>query len=265
MVQADLLDRAALDAALADVTTVIHLAAALSGPALTELNVTAAQRLAEASRRAGVRRFIHCSSAGIYGDGTNAAPHRETDPPKPETDYEGSKLAGERVVVAALGDDVPCLVLRPTGIYGPGRASTRAFLDHVRRQRWWVHGPTRVIVHPCFVDDAADAIVRAAAADDVTGILNVGGERALPYPELIELVARMLGSKATQISAPALVGTTLRGLSRIAPAPRLMHLGRPLVNRAVDTDQCARRLGTVPVTLVEGWRRTVAAYRSTTS
>jgi UDP-glucose 4-epimerase len=59
-------------------------------------NVVATQRLLEASRDLGVRRFVYASSSSIYGD-TSDLPMREQSLPRPISPYGVTKLAAEHL------------------------------------------------------------------------------------------------------------------------------------------------------------------------
>ena len=102
------------------VDAVIHVAGLfdLAAPtdALHRANVLAAERVADAARRAGVRRFVHVSSVTVIGRPRRAGV-REDEPTRPSRRYERSKLAGERAVRGVAG--LPLAVVRPSGIYGP--------------------------------------------------------------------------------------------------------------------------------------------------
>ena len=110
---------------LAGVDTVYHLAAAHLGASVPRaefwrVNVNALRDFLEESGRAGVRRFVHCSSVGVYGRIENP-PADEDTPCRPDLPYEESKLEGERVVLRAVADGVvQAVVLRPVWVYGPG-------------------------------------------------------------------------------------------------------------------------------------------------
>ncbi len=89
----------------------------------------ATEAIARAAREAGARRFLHLSSGGVYGDGRTATPHREAETPNPGTAYERSKLAAEMSVRRGLDDSrVECVILRPAGIFGSGRARNAGVL-----------------------------------------------------------------------------------------------------------------------------------------
>lgn len=67
-----------------------------------------------------VERFIYLSSLSIYGAIKEQQPYQEiteSDTPQPNTAYGKSKLMAEQVLASAA--NLPYVVLRPTGVYGP--------------------------------------------------------------------------------------------------------------------------------------------------
>ncbi len=278
VVGGDLEDAASLARAAAGAETVVHLAARVPGSTVPEsmlerVNAAGTSALAGAARDARVRRFVHVGSAGVYGDGATLAPHRETDPPHPGNGYERSKLAAEAALRGELdGSEVRWTILRPAGVYGPGRPATASLFRQVARRRLWLHGPSVVIVHPTYVDDVVAAIRLVLGRDDVAGqIFNVGGERALDYMELVALIGARLGRSPMQLRAPAWSGraaAAAAGLWRMlgagAPA-RLERLGRPIVNRGLDISKARQVLAFEPVPLARGLDATAASLRNGTS
>jgi nucleoside-diphosphate-sugar epimerase len=230
--------------------------------------VRAADATARAARDAGVERFLHVSSGGVYGDGHTAAPHRETDTPNPGNAYERSKLAGEIAVQSALdGSSVRLVILRPAGIYGPSREATRAFFDEVRHRRLWLHSSPNVIVHPTYVSDVVQASIKTLRLDRWTEpVINVAGERPLRFQDFVDLSARALCTRARHLIIPAWIGrplasTTARAL-RIARAPvpeAIERMRRAYINRSLDTTLAKRMLGFEPVDLESAIRLTVEA------
>jgi len=115
-VTGELTDPAALDAALAGVTAVVHLAGQPSEarwPVIRESNIEGCFQLFEAARRAGVRRVVFASSnhaAGFTPRGTAELP--PDTPPRPDTLYGVSKVFGEalgRYYSDRYGFAVACL------------------------------------------------------------------------------------------------------------------------------------------------------------
>lgn len=268
-VQADLADPASLRKALRGIETVVHAAAVVPDGAtpdeeLERVNADGTRALADAARAEGVRRFVHISSAGVYGDGRAADPHLESDPPSPGTAYERSKLAGELALVDALdGAGVSWTILRPQGLYGSDRPATAAFFREVGRRRFWLHGPARVLVHPTHVQDLASAVRLVINREDLNHeVINIGGDRAVEFRELIALIGARVGHVPSQYTAPRWTGEVAARIARLwstagQPPATLARMARSWVNRTVSIDKARRLLGFEPSTLEHGLEQTV--------
>jgi nucleoside-diphosphate-sugar epimerase len=66
------------------------------------------------------QKFLLMSSLSSYGKGNERtfAPIREDDPQTPDSAYGKSKLEAERIIRSQ--NHFPYIILRPTGVYGPG-------------------------------------------------------------------------------------------------------------------------------------------------
>src|SRR6185295_17733277 len=126
LVEGDIRDATALDAALAGIDAVVHLAAAgsvvksVADPETNfDVNVTGTFRVLDAARRAGVERTVQASTGGaLIGDAT--PPVDENSLPKPISPYGASKLAGEGYAYAfSQCYDLRTIALRFANIYGP--------------------------------------------------------------------------------------------------------------------------------------------------
>ena len=86
------------------------------------VNAEYTHHLLQALTAAGCKpdKFLLMSSLSSYGRGdeTTFSPILLRDPQKPDTAYGKSKLAAENYVRAQ--SDFPYVILRPTGVYGPG-------------------------------------------------------------------------------------------------------------------------------------------------
>ena len=110
---------------LAGADAVIHLAAAQHEVKKPDshfraVNVHGTVALLEACRAAGVGRFVHGSTIGVYGGREGVLD--ETTPPAPENIYGVTKLEAEGAVLAAQG--LPVVVVRISEVYGPATAGS---------------------------------------------------------------------------------------------------------------------------------------------
>jgi nucleoside-diphosphate-sugar epimerase len=90
-------------------------------------NVLGTQRLLEASRRAGVARFVYASSSSVYGNAL-AYPTTESTLPQPFSPYGATKLAAEHLCSAyAANWGLSTVALRYFSVYGPRQRPDMAF------------------------------------------------------------------------------------------------------------------------------------------
>jgi nucleoside-diphosphate-sugar epimerase len=204
-VRGDVRDRDLMRAALADVDTVVHLAAIVGDPACARepelaraVNLEATQALLDEARAAGVERVVFASTCSNYGKmADGAAPATEEWELRPVSLYAETKVEAERVVLAAAGDALATTCLRLATVYG---TSPRMRFDLTVNEftRDVVIGGDLVVYGEQFwrpyvhVRDAARAIamVLSAPRELVAGeVFNVGGSdenyRKLDIVELL--------------------------------------------------------------------------------
>jgi nucleoside-diphosphate-sugar epimerase len=191
------LTRDPLEPLLRDVHVVVHVAGLFdlgAPPAqLHAVNVEAAARVAGAAARQGVARFVHVSSVTVYGR-PRAVPADEATPFRPGNPYERSKAEGEGRVTGLLdAAGIPWVVVRPSGIYGPGGTyglavlmAAYALAGATGRSGGLVPfrgGPRMTHVH---VEDVAGAIAHLLDAEGVTGrAFNVADDTPMPWGDLL--------------------------------------------------------------------------------
>ena len=96
-----------------------------------EVNVTALQRLLKSAAKAGVRRFVSCSTADLAGN-VLTPPSDEESACATDDIYQITKAHGEYAALFADGKDgMEVTVVRPTVVYGPG--DRRRLKDIYRR------------------------------------------------------------------------------------------------------------------------------------
>ncbi|KQN90903.1 hypothetical protein ASE95_11460 [Sphingomonas sp. Leaf231] len=170
----DVLDPAALAAAMPGVDTVVH--TAVGGPRDTRVIVDGTRETLAAARAAGVRRFVHLSSVAVYGAARGRV-DEDAATDHPHGAYGAAKIVAETTCRAAA-DDMAVAILRPTLIYGPGSAAwTTLYLDRLQDGNWPVLGAAgRGDANLVHVDDLAGFITHLAVNDaPLAGTFNVNG------------------------------------------------------------------------------------------
>ncbi|HJC27954.1 MAG TPA: NAD-dependent epimerase/dehydratase family protein [Candidatus Dietzia intestinipullorum] len=217
-----------------------------------EVNVVGTVRLAEAARRAGVRRIVFTSSGGsIYGPVTEL-PVAESRPVDPLSPYAAGKVSGEIYLeMFSRLYGIEWTAVAPANVYGPrqdphGEAGVVAIFS----QRLLAGQPTRVFGDGgntrdyVFVDDVVEAFRRAADVPGAAGQrFNVGTGVETSDRELHTLVAGAAGAPDEPEYAPARLGDVARS--------------------ALDAARAAEILGWSPaVPIREGVSRTVDYFRA---
>ena len=127
----------------------------------------------------GARRFMHYSSCAAFGWDTPEIVD-ETWPTVIGEDfrYGVAKGASEHLVLAAHASGaIPCTIVRPTDVYGPGsRAWLIEPLKLVRARTLVLPGHGNGVFSPVYIDDLLDGTVLACTAPQGAGqIFTIGG------------------------------------------------------------------------------------------
>lgn len=253
---------------------VIHAAATVSlrrGPGFWEANVLGTRNALEAATRAGAARFLHISSVTVYGFDLPAEVN-ETHPVRPNgVPYVDTKIASEQVVLQAhAAGEVPCTIVRPGDVYGPGsRPWTILPVEEIAARRFVLPAMGRGVFTPVYIDNLVDGIVRAAAAPAAFGrVFNLTDGADLEARRFFAHYYSMLGRGRPWV-APTLVA---RELARLASAAgRARGAATEVTPAAVDylcrragysIDRARSALGYEPsIGLDEGMTRTESWLR----
>ncbi|GEC09607.1 oxidoreductase [Streptomyces spinoverrucosus] len=137
-VHGDLADPASLHGVCEGVTTVLHLAARIGGTPeeCRTVNEEGTRALLDEAARAGVHRIVQLGTAAVYGDGPHRGEREGRIPETPVSPTSETRLAGERLVLAAGGT-----VVRPYLVYGEGDTwVVPGLVQLLRRLPHWVDG-----------------------------------------------------------------------------------------------------------------------------
>ena len=198
VVEANVLDRPALDQVMRGVEVVYHLAAVISilpgkDEAVRRINIEGTHNVLQAARAAGVRRLLYTSSIHALSRTEHSGYIDESvpfDPQNPIGEYDRSKAAASLEVMDAVRDGLEAVVVCPTGVIGPHdyRSSEMGllFVD-------WMEDKSNVLIDGAFdfvdVRDVATGMILAAEK-------GVPGDLYILSGEQISLVTMMKIVKA---------------------------------------------------------------------
>nr|WP_314546633.1 complex I NDUFA9 subunit family protein [uncultured Massilia sp.] len=213
---ADLRDDAALRRLVAGRDAVINLVGILHsrrgdpyGPDFKQVHVDLPRRLVDACAAGGVPRYLHMSALGADRHGPSM--------------YARSKADGE--LAAASRPDVAATIFRPSVVFGPEDKFLNTF---ARLQRHFPVIPlagSRTRFQPVYVNDVAQAFVRALLDPATAGkTIELGGPQVYTLAELVRLAGRYAGHERRVLALPD-------GLARLQA--RLFELlpGEPILTR----------------------------------
>jgi nucleoside-diphosphate-sugar epimerase len=274
LVTGDLSDRDLLASAMEGSEVAFHIAAAfrearLSDQQYHDVNVTGTGNMVWAAARAGVRRFVHCSTIGVHGD-TGKTPANEDAPFAPPDHYCVTKVQGE-ILARELFEKhrLEGVVFRPLGIYGPGDTRFLKLFRSLKRGRFVMIGDGRTLYHMSYIDDLCEGIRLCAVRPEAPGeVFILGGDRHTTLNELVAAVAAAVGSSGPRLRVP--MWPVMAAARACEAVCRPLGIEPPLYprrvefftkDRAADISRARRLLGYSPrVSLEEGVRRTADWY-----
>lgn len=270
-VQADIRDRAALDAAFAahQPDAVMHLAAeshvdrSIDGPGdFIETNITGTYNMLEAARAYWTARgkpqdfrFHHISTDEVFGSLGPTGQFTETTPYDPRSPYSASKASSDHLVRAwAETYGLPVVLTNCSNNYGPFHFPEKlipvVILNALAGKALPIYGDGSNVRDWLYVEDHADALLLAVQKGAVGRSYAIGGENECSNLELVQSLCAILDELQPKAS-----GSYADQIEFVADRPG--HDAR----YAIDPTRIREELGWSPsVTVEEGLRLTVQWY-----
>jgi dTDP-glucose 4,6-dehydratase len=269
-VQADIRDRAALDATFNDhrPDAVMHLAAeshvdrSIDGPGtFIDTNVTGTYTLLEAARaywasqdKPAAFRFHHVSTDEVFGTLGSKGLFTEDTPYAPNSPYSASKAASDHLV-RAWGETygLPVVTSNCSNNYGPFHFPEKlipvVILNALAGQPIPIYGAGQNVRDWLYVEDHADALLTVLTKGEVGRSYNVGGWNEATNLDLVHRICALLDQRRPDHAPHADL------ITHVTDRPG--HDAR----YAIDATRIHLELGWKPaVTLDEGLARTVDWY-----
>jgi nucleoside-diphosphate-sugar epimerase len=276
IVSGDLGDEAALGQGMAGCDAVVHVAAmyevgipAKRHPAMYEANVRGTERVMRAALEAKVPRVVHVSTVGTFGN-THRKVVDETyrHPGKEYTSYyEETKLESQRIAERMTAEEgLPCVIVQPGGVYGPGDTSQVAdLLEQFFAGRLPLLPFPELGICMTHVEDIAGGILLALDKGR-SGEAYVLSGPVTTMRDAIETVAGLTGREAPKhtlptglVKAMAPFGPLVGKLMGQPPNLRELISSADGVTFWASHEKASHELGYAPRGMEEGMRQTLEA------
>jgi len=277
LVLGDITDKNLVNSAVKDMDMVYHLAAVwresggIPKRVFWDVNVNGTKNILEASLHANIERFIHCSTCGVLGHIANP-PADETYPYNPGDIYQKTKCEGEKLALEYFHKKgLAGVVVRPTGIYGPGDLRFLKLFKSINDGKFIMVGKGDVLYHLTYIDDLIEGIMLCGKRKNALGqTYLIGGDKYVSLNELVALIAKVLNVPVPQKHFPFFWPVWTAALAcEIVCKPfginppvfrRRVDIFRK--NRAFDISKARKELGYEPkVSLEEGIKETAEWYK----
>jgi nucleoside-diphosphate-sugar epimerase len=211
LVSGDLGNAEAIRAGMEGCDAVIHAAAiyevgipASERPAMREANVGGTERVLGAAKEAKVPKVVYVSTVGIFGNTHGEIVDESYQHPAKDftSCYEETKWEAHQVAKRMIADGLPCTIVQPGGVYGPGDTSSIAqLLDQ------FLSGKMPLLPFP-------ELGICLSHVEDIAAGILLGLDRGKPgetyvisgppvtVRKAIETIASLTGKKAPKRSLP---------------------------------------------------------------
>jgi nucleoside-diphosphate-sugar epimerase len=274
LVLGDLGDETAIRQGMEGCDAVVHAAAmyevgipAKQHPAMYEANVRGTERVLHAALAAKIPKVVHVSTVGAFGNTHRKVVDESYEHPGKEftSYYEETKLEAHRIAKRMSAEEgLPCVIVQPGGVYGPGDTSQVAdLLEQFFAGRMPLLPFPELGICLTHVEDIAGGVLLALdkGAPGETFVLS---GPVTTMRDAIETVAGLTGHKAPQHALP--VGL-MKAMTPIGPLVGKL-MGQPpnlreLISSAdgvtfwASHEKASRELGYAPRGMEEGLRQTL--------
>jgi nucleoside-diphosphate-sugar epimerase len=275
LVPGDLNDEPAIRSGMEGCDAVIHAAAvyevgipASERRSMREANVGGTERVLGAALEAGIPKVVYVSTVGVFGNTHGRVVDETYENPADNftSEYEKTKWEAHQVAKRLIGEGLPCVIVQPGGVYGPGdESATGRLLDQ------FLEGKMPLIPFP-------DLGICLTHVEDIAAGILLGLDKGKPgeayvisgpvttVREAIGVVAAETGRKAPKHAMPTALmklmtpfGALVGKVMNQPPNLRELIASADGVTFWANHDKATRELGYEPRGLQEGLRAMLEA------
>jgi len=206
-VRGDIVDAELIDNLIDDEQpdAIVHFAAEshvdrsiLSPSASFETNLRGTFTLLEAVRKRKVPRYVHVSTDEVYGSLEEPLEADENYPLKPSSPYSASKAGSDLLALSYFTTfKCPVLVTRASNNYGPFQFPEKLIplmiSNALEDKPLPIYGDGMQVRDWLYVDDHCRAILAVLQRGREGEVYNIGGSRALPNREVVQMILKATG------------------------------------------------------------------------
>lgn len=210
-------------------------------------NVGGTLNALRACREAGVRRFVHVGTEAALMAGRPLVQVDESAPLRPDSPvlYCSTKARAEQAVLAANGEAMESVVVRPRFVWGRGDTTLLPqMVDMVRGGRFAWIGGGRHLTSVTHVENVVEGLILGASRGRPGNAYFVTDGEPVEFREFVGRLLATQGVSAPSRSLPAplagAIATASEGAWRVLPLP-----GRPPLTRFaywVSSQECTLRI-----------------------
>jgi len=191
IIRGNILDARKVEGLAREADIIVHLAA---GDRKTIVKGT--RIVAKAARKHNVKRFVHMSSAAVYGLRPNPSHVREDAPLKyTGNPYSDAKIDAEKIIQKGINRGLNAVILRPRIIYGPYSVYVTQIFSSLRNNKFTLVNDGSGACNCVYIDNLIHAIILSTEQDDALGetFFVTDGERKT-WGEFYKAFLEPLGS-----------------------------------------------------------------------
>ena len=271
IVRGDITRPKSLRGLIDDHDTVIHLAGSVgyqSWRICLSINVDGTRNIISKAVKAGVIRFIHMSSASVYGRTPYCKITEEQQLKKIRDPYGDTKIEAEQLLMkCAEKNRIDLTILRPTAVYGEGdNKFLPKLLETLKSGKFRIIGDGRHSVDLVNVVDVAESVYLALLKPGSVGqTYNIANENNPCWNELLEAASDELNISFTDKHISYKMAYRVAGLMEVfsiftGRPPRLSRYAVRMVGRQYNysIEKVREELGFEPsINLIDGIRQCI--------
>ena len=163
----------------------------------SEINIDGSTNIGKAARNAGVKTFVHLSTALVYGFDYKNEVDENTHLVKERNPYCQTKIEAEKALQQLNSSlDFGLIIIRAGDVYGPGSIPWTVRPISLMKQKLFAYANEGKVINHVYVDNLVDAIFLAIAQEQHGEIFNITDGKETSPQEYFTRLAETAGYSA---------------------------------------------------------------------